>query len=250
MSLPPEDIFTGGPHCSAHTSAAPRITGYGGVLLGGSRDSEGHAWGRVLGCTLARNKKGGEEGRRQRGGPGRVRGRVPAGHRGGSGSGGGQGVCVCASACGAGAVGAAWPGWEGHGKAGQGCTGPRRSPGGRRGAGECLRLDRLYLPWRGRPPPVPPFLLCVHPSQPPPRLGVRARACRVCLLVLPRCRCLGGLRRRRRRRAGRGRGLRLGRRRLLGLSYCRWVALLFLRLRAGAARALLPSSTGRESLRR
>lgn len=217
MSLPPGDPFTGGPHCSAHTCAAPRITGEGRVPLGDSRDSEGHAWGRVLGCTLARNKKGGEEGKRQKGRPGRVRSRVPGGHRGGGGPGGGRGACMCASACGAGAV---WPGREGHGRAGQ--RGAAQEPGGTAG--------RRWVPPPGAALPAvageaassSPFAPLRTPSQPPPRLGVRAGACCVCLLVLPRCRCLGGLRRRRRRRrAGRGRGLRLGRRRLLGLSYCR-----------------------------
>lgn len=110
----------------------------------------------------------------------------------------------------------------GPGRGGQqGRAGPRGAAQGRRGAGGCLRLDRLYLPWRRRPPLVCSLSLRVPPSQPPPHLGVRAGACHVCLLVLPRCRCLGGLKRRRRRRAGRGRGLGLGRRRFLGLSYCR-----------------------------
>lgn len=141
-----------------------------------------------------------------RDGTGQGVGRAPRRERAGRWAG-----CVCPRLCRWGRGGGG--GGAGHGGAGQGRAAAA-------GAGGCLRPDRLYLPWRRRPPLVPPLPLRVPPSQPPPRLGVGAGACRVCLLVLPRCRCLGGLRRRR-RRAGRGRGLGLGRRRLLGLSYCR-----------------------------
>lgn len=81
------------------------------------------------------------------------------------------------------------------------------------------------LPARGGGRPLPVVVVAVvSPPSSSHGAGPLPAGCqgRVCLLVLPRRRCLGGLRRRRRRRrAGRGRGLGLGRRRLLGLSYCR-----------------------------
>lgn len=115
---------------------------------------------------------------------------------------GGHGcVCVCVRVCVCGrgdGGGRAGHGRTGQGRAGQGCAGLCRSPRGPGAGGAAARIGSTC---RGgaaasRPPSAPR----VPPRQSPPRLSARAGACRVCLFVLPRCRCLGGLRRRRRRR--------------------------------------------------
>lgn len=114
---------------------------------------------------------------------------------------GGHGcVCVCVSACAAGATGAGGQDTAGQDTAGQDTAGPGRAPRGLGAGGAAARIGSTCP--GGAAASRPSFAPRVPPRQSPPRLSARAGACRVCLFVLPRCRCLGGLRRRGKKEEG------------------------------------------------